>query len=77
MIHIIVRSSGVAHCKGKLYVYHLEAIYGLLIWVFVAHVQCLVTSATSQKMVTVLGATVLIVQKRKKQREKFRKEGEE
>ena len=50
---------------------HLEGIYGLPNIGVVGHVECPVTSATSQKMVTVLGATVLIIQKRKKQGEKF------
>lgn len=41
------------------YILGLEAIYRLLNMVFVGHVVCPVTSASSQKMATVLGASYM------------------
>ena len=56
-------------------IWRVSTIYGLPNIGVVGHVECPVTSATSQKMVTVLGATILIVQKRGK-KSKEGKEGE-
>lgn len=58
-------SASVRESYEEMDVYHLGTIYGLPNIDVVGHVQSTVTSALSRKMVTVLGATILIVQKKK------------